>query len=126
MEVIKPQTIRYLDCTINVSTGTVPNYLIIFEDPVPILVSVESLLNFKHPYPCIFTEDRPFYVELHVPRHLAMRDRVRRLLQFEGLEVHTLALVRQDEERIQRTLGPSGLLRVALAGQNIALKTCID
>jgi hypothetical protein len=55
-----------------------------------------------------------------------MRDRVWGLLQLEGLEVHTLALVRQDEERIQRTLGPSGLLRVALAWQDITLKTCID
>ncbi len=51
MEVITPENIRYLDCTINVSAGTTTNYLIIFEDLVPILVSVENLLNFKHPYP---------------------------------------------------------------------------
>ncbi len=59
-----------------------------------------------------------------MPGHLAMRDRVRGLLQLEGLEVHALALVWQDEEGIQGTLGPPRLLTVALAWQHVALQAC--
>ena len=76
---------------------------------------IHSRLKFKN---------RPLHVELHVSRHLAVWNRVRGLLQLQCLEVHALALVRQDEVRIQRTLGPTSLLSVALARQNITFQTC--
>ena len=38
------------------------------------------------------------------------------------LEVHTLALVGDNEERVDGALGPAGLLRRALAGKRVALQ----
>lgn len=65
----------------------------------------------QHPtQPAPAAATSPVAVELHVSGHLAVRHRVRQLLQLQGLEVHTLALVGHDEVRVQRALGAPGLI----------------
>ena len=53
--------------------------------------------------------EEPVDEELHVPRHLAVRDRVRSFLQLQDLEVVALDLVWHDEERVERTFRTAGL-----------------
>lgn len=52
----------------------------------------------------------PVTIKLHVPGHLAMRDCIRQLLQFQSLEVHTLALVRHDKVWVQWALWAPSLI----------------
>ena len=52
----------------------------------------------------------PVTIKLHLPGHLTMRDCIRQLLQFQSLEVHTLALVRHDEVWIQWALWAPSLI----------------
>ena len=56
--------------------------------------------------------EEPINEELHVTRHLAMRNRIRRFLELQDLEVVAPHLVGHDEERIQRTFGTSGLKQI--------------
>ena len=51
-------------------------------------------------------------VELNVAGQLAVGHRVRALLEFEHLEVHTLALVGHNEVGVHRALGSAGLVPV--------------
>lgn len=59
-------------------------------------------------------------------RHLSVGHGVRRLLELQDLEVHALALVRQNEERVQGALGPAGLLGVALPWHGVPIEAGLD
>lgn len=54
----------------------------------------------------------PVTVELQVPGHLPVWHSIRRLLQLQHLEVHTLALIWHDEIRVQRALWAASLFSV--------------
>lgn len=53
---------------------------------------------------------RPVAVKLQVAGHLSLRKVFRHLLELQHLVVNAVALVRHNEEWIQRTFGPTSLL----------------
>ena len=55
-----------------------------------------------------------------------MRNGVGRLLELQDLEVDALALVGEDEEGVEGTVGAPSLLRVALPGEGVALEARFD
>lgn len=54
----------------------------------------------------------PVTVELQVPGHLPVWHGIRGLLQFQDLEIHTLALIWHDKIRVQRAPWAASLFSV--------------
>lgn len=62
-------------------------------------------------------------VELNVAGQLAVGHRIRALLEFEHLEVHTLALVGHNEVGVHRALGSASLVPVR-GGAGVKRRPC--
>ena len=59
-------------------------------------------------------------------RHLSVGYRVRSLLEFQNLEIHALAFIRQDEERIQGTFRPTSLIGVTFTRHWVTVEPGFD
>lgn len=65
----------------------------------------------------------PVTVELQVPGHLPVWHGIWRLLQFQDLEIHALALIWHDKIRVQRALWAASLFSVQRDGSGEAVST---
>ena len=64
------------------------------------------------------------YKKLHMPWHFSVRNRIRRFLKFENLEIVALHLIRHNEIWIHWTIGATGLLCVTPA-KSLQLSYCV-